>query len=408
MKKTLYALLLLLVLTAASCGKDDEVDKTIRFNTMGGETIDPIVYNLDNINDSHDLPTPIRDGFVFVGWYHDQAMTDPFEVLNLVDIFIEGDETTLYAKWEPEAVIETSTITFNANGGTNVAAITADVGSAITAPANPTKLGYTFAGWYADAGLSTVFVFSVMPETDTTVYAKWEPLTFQIIFRDDDSVISSHDFDYNASTAGLSYPAYEPPTGFEVSGWSSDIPATMPASDVTITVVLEEIDYTLTFEDDQGLVLQETIYHYGDGLTNHVFPKAPEKEGYQFTEWSNDLPETMPASDLVIIAIYDQVVWIYFDANGGTYEITRMSGTPGTLIYFEDDPVREGYQFIGWFEDIEQTIPLSYEVLQEMDTTIYAGWEEIIPDDVTLTFEENGGTHVPDLIALPGTPISEL
>ena len=43
----------------------------------------------------------------------------------------------------------------------------------MTAPTAPTKTGYTFAGWYSDAGLTTPYTFTTMPASSITLYAKW-------------------------------------------------------------------------------------------------------------------------------------------------------------------------------------------------------------------------------------------
>ena len=64
------------------------------------------------------------------------------------------------------------------NGGSYVPMIIKTFEQKVTAPANPEKLGYTFAGWYSDATLTTPYTFpETMPATDTSVYAKWEART---------------------------------------------------------------------------------------------------------------------------------------------------------------------------------------------------------------------------------------
>lgn len=65
------------------------------------------------------------------------------------------------------------TISFDMDGGSAEVPITAVHGAAVTAPANPTKPGYTFEGWYSDEDLTTPYTFTVMPTENTTVYAKW-------------------------------------------------------------------------------------------------------------------------------------------------------------------------------------------------------------------------------------------
>jgi hypothetical protein len=66
---------------------------------------------------------------------------------------------TLYAKWTAES----HSISFESNGGSNVTSITEDTGTAVSAPAAPTKAGYTFAGWYSDVELTSSYTFSTWP-----------------------------------------------------------------------------------------------------------------------------------------------------------------------------------------------------------------------------------------------------
>jgi uncharacterized repeat protein (TIGR02543 family) len=86
--------------------------------------------------------------------------------------------TTLYAKW----TINQYTITFVSNQGTSVIAITQDFGTAVTAPTNPTRSGYTFAGWFSDEALTTAYTFSTMPSQATTLYAKWTGIPYSISY----------------------------------------------------------------------------------------------------------------------------------------------------------------------------------------------------------------------------------
>jgi uncharacterized repeat protein (TIGR02543 family) len=76
---------------------------------------------------------------------------------------------TLYAKWTANQY----TIRFDSNDGTRVTAITQNFGTAVSAPTNPTRTGYTFAGWFSDEALTIAYTFTTMPSQATTLYAKW-------------------------------------------------------------------------------------------------------------------------------------------------------------------------------------------------------------------------------------------
>ena len=94
---------------------------------------------------------PIREGYTFIGWDREIPKTVPAENM------------TITAQWE----INQYTITFDTNGGSEIAPITQDYGTNITAPADPTREGYTFIGW--DKAIPTT-----MPAENITVTAQWK------------------------------------------------------------------------------------------------------------------------------------------------------------------------------------------------------------------------------------------
>lgn len=111
---------------------------------------------------------PTKEGHTFIGWYNGE------EKWNFADAV--ATDLTLTAKWQ----INQYTITFDTAGGSEVAPITQDYGTTITAPANPTKTGYTFAGWDKT-------IPSTMPAGDMTITARWTENRVIVIIRPDDS-----------------------------------------------------------------------------------------------------------------------------------------------------------------------------------------------------------------------------
>lgn len=115
---------------------------------------------------------PALTGYTFSGWYTDQAATQLFDFDSPVI-----SNTTLYPGW----TVNNYTLSFNSNGGSQVAPIEANFNTPISAPANPTKLEAVFDGWYTDPELTTLFVFNTMP-IGTTLYAKWSINSYTITF----------------------------------------------------------------------------------------------------------------------------------------------------------------------------------------------------------------------------------
>lgn len=78
--------------------------------------------------------------------------------------------------------LDVYTVTFNTDGGTAVESQPVDHGSKATKPANPTKTGYTFAGWYTEPAYTNLFDFNTVITANTTLYAKWNANQYTITF----------------------------------------------------------------------------------------------------------------------------------------------------------------------------------------------------------------------------------
>ncbi len=83
-------------------------------------------------------------------------------------------QTVDFCKTVGETDAGQEVLVFNTTGGSFVNAVYGEKGSALTMPANPTKAGCTFVGWYTDKNCTAEFTETTMPEGPTMVYAKWE------------------------------------------------------------------------------------------------------------------------------------------------------------------------------------------------------------------------------------------
>lgn len=109
-----------------------------------------------------------RYGYTFAGWFRDNnTFAEPWNVLTDT---VDTNTLTLYAKWEKVKY----TVEFDTAGGTGIDDQQVEYLGTVAKPANPTRGGYTFSGWYADADFTTEWDFDGKQiEANTVIYAKW-------------------------------------------------------------------------------------------------------------------------------------------------------------------------------------------------------------------------------------------
>ena len=160
-----------------------------------------------------------RVGYTQVGW---STVDGGEKVYDFKDIYTKNEALTLYPVWNTNKY----TITFDTNGGSEIAPITQDYGTEITAPDNPTRKGYTFKGWDKE-------IPKTMPAENITVKAQWEINQYTIAFdTNGGSEIAPITQDYGTEITAPDNPTRK---GYAFRGWDKEIPETMPAENITIT-----------------------------------------------------------------------------------------------------------------------------------------------------------------------------
>ena len=339
-----------------------------------------------------------------------------------------------------------TTISFDSDGGTEVADISGGEGESVTAPANPTKTGYTFIGW--NPALPSVF-----PAEDMTVKAQWQINKYTITFdTDDGTTIEPIIQDYGTT---IKEPERPTKTGYAFVGWDPALPTTMPAENMTVKAIWNIQKYTITFDTDGGTTVTPINQDYGSTVTA---PENPTKTGYTFVGWDKEIPTTMPASDIVINAQWkiNQYTISYF-VDEQPYKSEKKDY--GSEIIPEAAPSKTGYTFSGWVESIPERMPaldltingsfsinrytITFDtdggtaispITQDYNTVIskpadptkdgsvFAGWDKEIPSNMpagnmtikalwnklyTITFDTDGGSEITSITAVSGTEITK-
>jgi|GEM_PF-3276369 len=324
------------------------------------------------------LQEPTKPGSRFLGWYEDNSFTTPITV-------VPGNRTTslnIYAKW-----LDPITVSFNVAGGSSVPAISNLPGEALTQPADPTRNGYTFAGWFTNSSFTTPYTFTTVPNQNTTIFAKWTALNFTITFNSNGgTAVNSLSFDTDQN---LSLPAAPTKVGHTFAGWYTNEALTtrftstkMPPNNITLyakwNVNIHQLNWTI---EDQSFDMDVA---YGSTLTS-ILP-TPTKYQFDFLGWSIDGETvinlntfTMPDADVSLIAIFkDNLPPVVFtltdgDTYAGGVDIIFNEGT----ALLDGQPVESGYRVSlpGTYSLIVtdaggNEVSITFTVIEEADTSI--------------------------------------
>lgn len=312
---------------------------------------------------------PVREGHTFTGW--DKTYN------NIVA------DTIVNALF----TINQYTITFDTDGGSGVAAITQDFGTAVTAPSPPTKLYHTFTGW--DPALPTT-----IPANNITLTAQWGANEYTITFDSvGGSAVAPITQAYNTPVTAPDNPTKSHNT---FSGWAPAVPATMPGDNLTVFAQWNQVLYTINFNSAGGTAVAPIVAPFDTAITA---PANPTRTGYNFVGWTPALPATMPDTNPTLTAQWSALpaVTISFNSNGGS-TVAPISGAPGTTVTPPANPTRTGYTFGGWSPALPGTFPSA-------NMTVTAQWT-IIPlvfETVSLPAGATGVAYSAQLQASGGT-----
>jgi len=296
---------------------------------------------------------PARTGYAFSGWFTSAAATGGVRVTAGVTGTAFSSDDTVYARWTEMQY----SITYNLNGGANNTSN--PINYTITTPTitlqAPTRPGYAFDGWYADADFTGTAVTSI-PVGSTgpkTYYAKWTPATYTIKFNANGGTITpaADTIGTTDATGKLASLPTITRTGYAFDGWFTEL-----AGGVKVTA----------------------------GASGTVFGS----DAALYARWT--------------LSIYT----VTFNANGG--EVTPEAATTGAgwKLISLPTPARYGYTFGGWWTAATGGDTVTIDKVYSANTTIYARWT---PNTYTVKFNFNGatgGTAVPDSVKTFGQAIT--
>lgn len=206
------------------------------------------------------------------------------------------------------------------------------VGEVITNPKTPTKDYYSFTKWDPE-------IPSIMPEYDLTISAVFVPTVYKAIFKIDEEIYDT--IEYTVETPSIIEPIPPQKEGFTAS-WED---YELAPGGIEVNAFYSVNSYDITWV----VCGEKTVDHYNYGETI-VVPENPVKTGYTFVGWNNEIPNTMPAENLTIIANFranDDTTYSVetFTMNTkGEYEKTIQNFSGGTDSNVEAEyTVKDGF-----------------------------------------------------------------
>ena len=433
------------------------VNYTVTFDTQGGQDVPQITAAY---GDTITLPTPVREGYAFDGWFN-SIYANAYKYPAAYNII--GD-ATLYAQWTQNPPPPVYTIRFFTYGVSTayIPPITANMNEVITLPAT-SRSGYTFGGWYsADEGGTRYGdaqdEFTVVGDTD--MYARYIPINYTVAFdlqggQDPapDRMVAAfgstvdlpipvrnhYTFDgwFSAEEGGFRYDRivdiYDSVFNKIIVGYKS-VYTLYITSDITMYARWAPINYKINFnygyvnnnecvtsitqQEGTQISLPDSVYR-NNGINYNYWA------GYYFDGWfKNQLPDatryggagdiyTVDSSD---IGIYAQIINMYAHRTPKNLIISFSSQgaqdfDPISAVYRDTitlpTPSKNYWTFDGWFSAAEGGTRYAragsdYTVSVVENTTMYARWT---PINRKIIFDTRDGSPIDTVIQQDGTPI---
>ena len=334
-----------LTLTLSGSQNHTDANSTIQYNTAG-------TWNTKNSRTiSNITSTDVKN------------VTVKARYKNNSDANLCGTESSQTIYYRSEQVY---TVTFNANGhGTAPAAQTVSQGSKATQPAAPTATGYTFSGWYREAGCTIAFDFNTAINANITLYAKWTAIRCNITLTRGDGASGGSEYVYATYGSNILEPEIENPTktGYNFLGWSNQggnvividtngklLPSKSNGSLITYTdangnwahtgtssglwAQWEAAKYNINYKDQGNVNFSGT--HTSGYPTQHTYGKATSlltatKTGYTFEGWFKNPECTGSAVTTLASRAYTATITLYAKWTINQYTLNYSAGEGGTV-----------------------------------------------------------------------------
>ena len=359
-----------------------------------------------------------RVGYTFEGYYKGGNLFDTGATAQMPH---EDGPLTLTVKWTAIS----STVTLNANGGEGApASIDVDFDGTYVGLTIPTKEGFTFNGWYDNAGFTgNVYTSAtkVVKTTNHTLYAKYTVNTYTVTFDANGGTVTPTS---GTVTFGQAYGTLPTPTrtGYIFTGWylkdttTKIIETTEVGTADNHTLVAEweavsgiVVTLNKNTTDDAVISAPQISVEFDEKYAGLETVTATRK-GYKFSGWNTqangegvtvtkDTTVTNAAAHTLYAQWTAETYTVTLNANGGSNVVASFTVTFDEAYGDElTTPTKENYTFIGWYDNADFTgeVYTSDTIVKtDANHTLYAKYEG---NKITVTLNANGGSVTPSTV----------
>lgn len=311
---------------------------------------------------------PTKEGYTFTGWDKGTIPTTmPAEDMTFVSQFDINKHTVNFVIANEKDAADTGITILNVAYGTELAATMDDF-----------KQKYpNVEGEYQFSWVNEESIPSTMPDENVTISAKYEAVEHTLTFMSDGAEYKKITGKFNTPIEKFDNPTK---TGYEFTKWDEEVPERFPNADKTFTAQFTIKQYTVTINDEEGILLKTVSVDYN---TEIATIESPVKEGYTFVEYTSAEGYTnVPDKDITIVAKYQ------INVHKVTYFVDDVKVHEQEYNYHatiaEYNYTKEGYTISAWVglpadmlmpdEDIEihaTSVVNEYDVIFNVDGTEY-------------------------------------
>ena len=336
-------------------------------------------------NTIKNVENPTKEGYTFIGWYdiNDKKVNHPITVTKNMTLYSKYEINSYKISYYNEGVkyIEDQKINYGEN--------------ALKPNTNPSKIGYTFKYWSLKEN-GEEYEFSTKITKDITLYAVYEINKYTVTYINEGIEYHKETAEYGSVITSIQDPTKE---GYTFTGWYTkdnekiSYPITV-TENITLYSKYEINSYKVSYYNEGKKYIDDQKINYGE---NALKPNTnPSKIGYTFKYWSiKENGEeyefsTKITKDINLYAVYEINKYTVTYINEGI-EYHKETAEYGSVITSIQDPTKEGYTFVGWYNENNEKVIHPITVTENI--TLHSKYKI---NTYTVSFYHNNEKYVED------------